>query len=332
MKSKANKQYSDTTYFLAGTMPRMKLWLRRFIQQSIFIAAFFITCIILSSCEKDFDVKLDNYKPLLVVEGYINNQLRDYNYIVLSRSLEYFSTDFQSVGVSNAYVSITEGKIVNQQYVWDTANKVQLTEVNMPGLPTNFKKGVYVDPRLGSNQQKALIGTPGKSYLLEIAEGGNQYSSITTLLQPVPVDSLTAGYKYTDKEDSNKTKLRITNHYKDPDSLNNTQFYYYRYSGNRNNFGWGGIAKTRSFGADDLTNGQYIHLTHPRGFLLGDTVNYYMASVTRDVFNFWDTYTKARENNGPFSTPVTLKTNIKGNNVTGCFSGLSLSSKTIIVR
>ncbi len=332
MKSRAKKQYSQPTYLLTGRVPRVKLWLRRFIQQYNFKAAFFITCLILSSCEKNFDVKLTNYKPLLVVEGYINNQLRDYNYIVLSRSLEYFSTDFQSVGVSNANVSITEGKIVNQQYVWDTTSKVQLTEVNLPGLPANFKKGVYVDPRLASNPQKALIGTPGKSYLLEIAEGGNQYSSITTLLQPVPVDSLTAGYQYTDKEDSNKTKLRITNHYKDPDTLNNTQFYYYRYRSNRNNFGWGGISKTRSFGADDLTNGQYIHLTHPKGFVLGDTVNYYMASVTRDVFNFWDTYTKAHDNNGPFATPVTLSTNIKGNNVTGCFSGLSLSSKTIIVK
>ncbi len=102
MKSRAKKQYSQPTYLLTGRVPRVKLWLRRFIQQYNFKAAFFITCLILSSCEKNFDVKLTNYKPLLVVEGYINNQLRDYNYIVLSRSLEYFSTDFQSVGVSNA--------------------------------------------------------------------------------------------------------------------------------------------------------------------------------------------------------------------------------------
>ncbi len=123
-------------------------------------------------------------------------------------------------------------------------------------------------------------------------------------MKPVPIDSLTIGYGYIDKDDNNKTKYRITNHYKDPDTLGNSQFYYYRFSENRNNFGWGGISKSRATGTDDLTNGQEIHLTHPRGFVVKDTVDYYMASVTRDVYNFWDSYNKARNNNSPFATPV----------------------------
>lgn len=317
---------------LTGIRTCSKLVLRRSVYQMLFMASAAFCVISLTSCEKNIDLTIKNYKPLLVVEAYINNQMREYNYVVLSRSLQYFSTDFQSIGVSNATVSITEGEVKNNQYVWNTSSKVQLAEANFSGVPENFRKGVYFDPRLITNPQHALMGTPGKSYLLEISEGGNQYSAIAAMLQPVPIDSLTTGNKYVDQSDSNKTKARITIHYQDPDTLNNTQLYYYRFSENRNNFGWGGLSRSRAIGTDDLTNGEYIRLTHPRGFVVGDTVNYYMASITRDVYNFWESYHKARDNGGPFATPVTLVSNIKGNNVTGCFSGFSLSSKTIIIR
>lgn len=336
MKNRSINKYVQRIFLFAGGNAFVKLLLRRpdsyRDRLQLFMAALLFCFIGLVSCEKNIDLTIKNYKPLLVVEAYVNNEMREYNYVVLSRSLEYFSTDFQSIGVSNATVSITEGEIKNNQYVWNTSSKVQLVEANFSGVPENFRKGVYFDSRLVTNPQKALIGVPGKSYLLEISEGGNQYFAIATMLQPVPIDSLTTSYRFVDETDSNKVKLRITNHYKDPDTLNNAQLYYYRFRENRNNFGWGGISRSRAVGTDDLTNGEYIHLTHPRGFVVGDTVNYYMASITRDVYNFWDSYNKARNNQGPFATPVILSTNIKGSNVTGCFSGLSLSSKTIIIK
>ena len=287
---------------------------------------------VFTACEKNFDIKIDNYKPQLVVEGYINNQYPQYNYVVLSRSMEYFSTEFQSAAVKGANVSITEGEWQNNRYVWNPATRVQMAEANLPGLPPSFRNGVYFDPRLLTDPQRALLGSPGKSYLLEIADGENQYSAITTLLTPIPIDSLTAGYRFVDESDSNKVKVRITNNYQDPDTLNNTQLIYYRFNENRNNFGWGGMFRSRASTADDLTNGEYIRFTHPRDFVVGDTITYHMASVTRDVFTFWDTYVKARNNGGPFATPVVLSTNIQGSNVTGCFSGLSLSTKELILR
>ena len=299
---------------------------------TIHLLVLLYSCFLLTSCEKDFNIKIEAGKPQLVVEAYINNQMREYNYVILSRSLDYLSPNFQSTPVSKASVFITEGEIINNKYSWNQASRVQLVEVNLPMIPANFTSGIYFDTLLMTNAQHALLGAAGKSYLLEITEGDNQYSAVTTLLPPVPIDSLTVGFPYIDENDDNNTKVRITNHYKDPDTLNNTQFYYYRFFENRNSFGWGGLSKSRTGGTDDLTNGQYIHLTHPRGFAAPDTINYFMASVTRDVYNFWDSYNKARDNNGPFATPVTLSSNIQGTNVTGCFTGLSLSSKTIILR
>jgi hypothetical protein len=39
-----------------------------------------------------------------------------------------------------------------------------------------------------------------------------------------------------------------------------------------------------------------------------------------------------QQNNGPFSTPVVLQNYISGENVIGCFMGLSVSEKTIVTR
>jgi hypothetical protein len=333
---RTNNNFTRPAYFgslllVAVNKALVRPWLRRSVQPQLFIAALLAICLTLISCEKDFDINIKTNKPMLVVEGYINNEMRQYNYVAISRSLDYLSLDFQSAPVSNATVTITEGEMVNNEYTWNPATKVQLYEANLPGVPDNFKSGVYFDPRLITDSLHALLGTPGKSYLLEIKDGGNNYSAIATLLRPVLIDSLTTGFSFID-EDDNKRKLRITNHYQDPDTLNNTQLYYYRFSENRNRFGWGALFRNRTPGTDDVTNGQYMDLTYPRGYLVGDTVNYHMASVTRDVYNFWQSFNNARNNNGPFSTPVTLVSNIIGTNVTGCFSGMSLNSKTIIIK
>ncbi|MFM2358162.1 MAG: hypothetical protein RLY16_154 [Bacteroidota bacterium] len=287
-------------------------------------------CIFLS-CEKPINLTVKPNKPLLVVEAYINNLIPTYNYVVLSTSQDYLAPTFQSTPVTNAQVYITEGSVgTDQQYHWNLASRIRLFESSNDSLPFNFKNGVYFDPRAFITPSLSLIGRVGKSYLLEININGVNYSAITQLPEPVGVDSLTIGYPF--RNNSGDSLYRITNHYKDPDTLGNAQFYFWRYSENKFHFGWGALTRSRSPGTDDLVNGQTIHLTHPQGFSLTDTVNYLMASVTRDVYQFWDSYYKAKDNNGPFTTPVVLQSNIIGNNVTGCFSGYSLSNKNVIIR
>ncbi len=289
--------------------------------------------VLFTSCEKNFNIKVSGNTPKLVVEAYINNEMRAYNYIILSRSVDYLSPNIESTPVTDASITITEGERAGDGYNWDANKKVQLSSLNIPGVP-NELANIYFDPRLLTDSSSALIGKPGKSYLLEISEGGNQYSAVTTLLPPVPIDSLTIGYGYTDEDDSSIYKLRITNNYQDPDTLGNTQLYFYHSYKDGFNFGWGSFGGNRnnSFGTDELTNGQYIRLTHPRGFVAGDTVAYHMASVTRDVYDFWVSFNNARNNGGPFATPVTLATNIIGQDVTGCFCGFSLSSRLVVVK
>lgn len=290
---------------------------------------------VLISCERDFDIPLKNNQPQLIVEAYINNELPLFNYVALGNSQDYYAPGFENVAVTGAMVTITEGTLLaNNTYAWNTASKKTLKEVRLPQYSNALLPGIYFDSTLATDETKALKGIPGKHYLLEIETGGKRYTAITALLPIIPIDSLTSGNHYMDTEDDTAVlKARITIHYKDPDTIGNTQLYYYRHTGNSRNFGWGGIG-TNSFtpNTDDLVNGQYLHITQGKGFEMKDSVSYYLASVERNVYNFWDSYNKARSNDGPFSTPVKLQNTINGENVIGCFSGFSISSKTIMVK
>ena len=294
--------------------------------------------LILTACEKEFDIGIKANQSQLVVEAYINNEMPQLNYVVLSRSMDYYSPDLQSAAVSGAAVTITEGMLAGDNvYNWNPATRVRLYEANSnlnsrQVAPTKFQEGVYFDPQLITDSARALKGKVGRYYLLEIEAGGQHYSAIALILPPVRIDSLTCGFSFVDTDDENKVKSRITIHYQDPDTLGNSQLFYWQNWGNRGNIGWGGMGSAWSnYGLDDLTNGEYMRITQNQAFEVGDSVTYRMASVTRNVYDFWDNFRDARYNNGPFSTPVTLPNKINGENVTGCFSGMSLSSKTVVV-
>lgn len=288
-----------------------------------------------TSCERDFDIDIKENEPQLIVEAYINNELPSYNYVILGRSQGYYEEGFENIPVTGATVYITEGTLdANNVYNWDPATKKQLKEGQLPQYGNIRFPGVYFDNLVATNPADALIGKPGKHYLLEIEAEGKRYSATTRLLMPIPVDSLTSGYHFIDEDDdTTQVKARITVHYKDPDTIGNTQLYYWRTRNTGDNFGWGGLNANRfTPGTDELVNGEYMHLTHGNGFELQDSVTYYMANVERKVYNFWDSFNKARSNGGPFSTPVKLLNTIEGENVIGCFSGFSVSVKAVVIK
>jgi Domain of unknown function (DUF4249) len=287
-------------------------------------------CIFLLSCEKDFDIEVGTTAPKLVVEAYISNQAPQYTYVILGRTVDYFNPVFQSIPIKNAQVSITEGSMVNNSINWNAASKRNLIELGNPALPSVFANGLYVDPLLISNPTQALVGKVGKYYRLDVFFENNAYTGITNLPDTVKLDSVTYGSPFVNSDSLNQ--FRITSHYKDPDTLGNTFFYYWRNVENKNRFGWAGLFKSRAPGRDDTNNGQYIRITHPQGINYNDTITYMLTAVNRNTHNFWDSYLSARNNNGPFSTPVVLQNYISGENVVGCFMGLSVSERTIITK
>src|SRR6476469_4086881 len=114
-------------------------------QLLLFTTAFLFHCTLFTSCEKKIDIKVKDNTPMLVVESYINNDMSDYNYVVLSKSLNYLSVDFESTPVSDAVVTITEGEKADDGYDWDTANKVRMEHLTLPGVPAEINN-FYFDP------------------------------------------------------------------------------------------------------------------------------------------------------------------------------------------
>jgi hypothetical protein len=290
----------------------------------------------LSSCEKDITIDVKDNEPQLIVEAYINNLMPEYNYVILTKSMDYFSPDFQGVAVSNAQVTITEGESNGDgTYRWNSSSRIVLEETNNSRIPAEYRKGLYVDQKTIATLRSGptgLIAKSGKYYLLEISSEGKNYNAVTSLPSIITIDSLISGHAYVDEAEGNVPKARVTVGYKDPDTIGNRQLFYWRQDKNRDGFGWGALSSNRRInGTDDLTNGQYLKLTQPYGFNYNELVTYYMVSVTREVYTFWDSFNKARNNDGPFSTPIELIGNIKGPNVTGCFSGFAVSVKSIVV-
>jgi hypothetical protein len=291
---------------------------------------FISLAILVGGCEKDITIDIGPTTPQLIVEAYISNQNPLYTYVVLSNSSDFYSPNFQSAPAKNAVVTITEGtKQPNGTIIWDNNTKVTLQELNLPQIPQNLQNGLYMDSRVVTNFNTALRGTIGKQYRLDIKYDNKNYTGFTELLQPVMLDSVSSGFPFVE---DNVNKVRLTVHYKDPDTIGNAQFYYWRNKEFRNDFGWAGLRKSRTPGRDDNVNGQYIRLTFPQGFDYNDTVDMLLTSVSRQTHTFWESYLDARNNNGPFATPVTLKNYIQGENVIGCFMGLSVSEKRIITK
>src|SRR5262245_21298862 len=99
----------------------------------------------LASCERDFFVKVEKNNPQLVVEAYINNEMSLYNYVVLSRSVNFYEPGFQNIPVNNAAVTITEGTRSNDgTYNWDRSSTIALKEGEIPQVRTHLP-GFYFD-------------------------------------------------------------------------------------------------------------------------------------------------------------------------------------------
>lgn len=306
-------------------------------RQIFFISMIVVMQVYVTSCERDFDINIKANEPMLVVEGYINNEMPAYNYVILSRSQDYYSTTLENLPVSGAKVTVTEGTMLaNNSIEWNEAGAVVLRERSVSTInisSRSISNGIYFDERLITDTSNALLGKPGKYYLLKIETDGKIYSSVTFLPPPVLLDSITSENHFIETVNNNQERAMVTLHYKDPDTLGNAQLLYSRSDDNRNNFGWGGLRASRYiYGTDDLTNGEYLHPTIAAHFAINEKVDYYLISVERKVYNFWNSFNKAKDNAGPFSTPVMLDNTINGDKVIGCFSGFSVSGRSVFVK
>jgi hypothetical protein len=282
-----------------------------------FFAFFIVT---LSGCEKDIDVELPIVEHKVVVEGSIEND--ELPLVFLTRSIGYFealdSADLINQLVLDAVVTVSDGV--------DT-DTLELT-FNPSIFPPIFYKGRW------------LKGEAGKSYALQVIADGKVLTAVTSIPEPVQLDSL--WFKVEPGMDSLGWAW---GHLTDPPVLGNAYRWFARRIGKDSRF----IAPLGSVFEDKFINGKSFDFAYNRGseqnseanddhneergfFKIGDTVEVKFCSIDKAHFEFWrSAETEIFSNGNPFASPSTIRSNIKGGGL-GVWGGYGAAFHSFIAK
>lgn len=289
----------------------------------IFIFAIIVP-FFLTSCERDIDLDLKEEEPKLVVEGTIENG--EPPIVVLTNSLNYFST----ITPAQLTQSFVRGADV---FISNGTRTHKLKEYTVP-LVGNFFVSYYSTD--SSNLATAIVGEFNKTYSLRIVASNQEYTATTTIPNLTKrIDSM--WYKAGPPQlDSNKVIVMIKA--TDPPGFGD----YVRYFTKRNSERFlpglnsafddlfvdgttyelqvgAGVDRNTSISEDDLF------------FNKGDTVTLKLSNIDKATYDFWRTIEFAYQAVGnPFSTPIKVSSNIKGNAL-GYFGGYASQYRTIII-
>lgn len=275
--------------------------------------------LLFTGCEKEIQVDLPPAPKSYVVEASINLLFPNLNYVFITQTLDYFNPDLSFNGVKGALVYITAGTVQGNDTTYNEQNRIQLFDIStVPIIDTLLAgfSGVYFSPLL-----LPQVGTP---YKLEIFVDGTEITGYTHIPPVVPIDTV----YYRQEIEGEDTNMFVTFEIIDGPEQNN---YRLAVENNPNPFliGWGAADFFRTFDDQFLNNGRRPY-SFFRPFAYGDTLNLYFSSITRDAFLFWQSYSSASNNGGPFATPVKLKSNISG--AIGSFTGYGMSFRQTILR
>ena len=274
---------------------------------------------LLYSCEKNITVDLPEVEQKIVVEGYI--EPGEKAVVMLTRSASFFapvdSASLISYLVANALVTVSDGIT---------------TDTLIATIDTNY----YV-PLLYKSQ--TLVGQIGRTYTLTVVADGKTLTSVTTIPQPVPLDSV--WFKIQEGRDSLGFAWA---HLTDPDTIGNC----YRWFAKRLHKDKRFLTPPGSVFEDKFINGKSFDFAYNRGtepnstaeddndgargfFKTGDTIAVKFCAIDRTHFEFWRKADQQINSNGnPFGSPAPIPTNINGG--LGIWGGNASTYDTIIAQ
>ncbi|MGB0917572.1 MAG: DUF4249 family protein [Flavobacteriales bacterium] len=302
------------------------------------ISILLATLIGFSSCEKVLDIDLPDAVNGIVFEGYIENGT--FPYVIVSRSSNYFSP------INTAAQAIVDA-LVTPDSVFITVDGVRtamdltclsdltpeqqelaLEFLGFQSFPSGLDLCLYL--------KFTMSGQYGKTYKMTAYVEGEEYNSVTTIGQPVELDSL--WYKDELPIDSfGSIWCRLT----DPPA---TDDFYYMWTENlTQNRSMYAIDGSPSFG-DRLFNGETIDFNiyqgsnlandngnpeaEPWWFAEGDTVIVKLGVIDRGVYDFWESV-DAASNLNPFSAPTPVFSNFD-NGGRGVWAGYATTVDTFV--
>lgn len=283
-----------------------------------------ISSLLLCSCEKGVEFKLDEVTPKLVVEATIENGQAPVVY--LTKSQAYFSqidlTALANSFVHNADVYVSDGVLTHK-----------LKEYTVPVAPgINF----YYYSNDPASPGTAFSGQLNKQYSLRIVSESKEYTATTTIPNTTRrIDSLF--WKPAPAGNAPEKVAVMIKAYDQPGFGD-----YVRYFTKRNSEPF--YPGLNSVYDDQVIDGSSFEVQVERGvdrnqsqpdgysfFNKGDTVTVKICNIDKATFDFWRTmeFTYASVGN-PFSSPTKVMSNIKGGGL-GYFGGYAAQYRIIII-
>jgi hypothetical protein len=290
---------------------------------------------LLVSCEREIEIELPDAQEKLVVEGFIEPGMPPL--VFLTKSMGYFEpTDFQTlqnIFIKDAKVSVTVNgqKVPLESICIDNLPDFALPIIsNLSGLSPeqlrNFNYCFY------TSLNTSIFGKIGATYKLEISHDGREYSAVTSIPTPVPLDSL-----WFKKRDEDRPEGVVWLKFNDPPNVYNA----YRLYSKRTNVESTFKPTAGSVFEDKFFDGQPVEFFYypqrnqdgnqnDRFVKEGDTVVVKFCSIDAGVFRFLREFeVSKRASNNPFAAPMTVTTNIIGGAL-GYWGGYGAYYDTIV--
>ncbi len=291
---------------------------------------FFVTMIglLFVGCQKEIEVDIPDYQDKIVIEGSIENGQPAM--VIVSNSVPYFSTIdldmlLNEVFIKDAVVTVTSS----------TGETEQLTFAYTEESPIYF---AY----MGQN----IIGEPGKSYALRVEYGGKVYTSQTSIVQPVALDSVWLAF--IDENDTMPTSRILLS-----DNAETQDYYQFRIKIHGKDLTDRLWVTSMPVAFDDATfNGKTVNYeilrANPSTLFMptttdeeesdfyrityrpGDTIYIKTSMLDYPAYRFWSTISNELSfGQNPFMSPAPIISNINGDNAMGVWCGYASTIDTL---
>lgn len=259
-----------------------------------------LSLFILSSCEKEIDLDLNDQSGNIVIEGNVTNQSGPYTVKIT-----------KSVGFSepNQYPAVTGAQVILSD------NTGQTEILHYAG------SGMY--------QTTTFVGTPGRTYTLKVQAEGKQYTAESKMPEEVYFEGLQqSSFKFGDK-----TTYTLLPLFTDPTPLGNrylfsftindlTKKYMNTFSDNVNN----GLPNQQPLILPNDDNKGRDHEV-----VAGDKIHVEMQCIDTNIFTYYSALLQISGGNGGTVTPTNPPSNIS-NGALGYFSAHTTETKTFVIQ
>ena len=289
----------------------MKNNINKYIKAVVFLTL----SITMFSCVDDITLDFPAYETKIVVEGMIEQG--DVARVFLSHSQGYF----ESIGSDSVDVEINGFTVTLPEFLAKTLVIDATVTVN-DGIKTDTLQlgfNQYIFPYL-TYFGSSIIGEPGGVYTLKVETDGKVLTSVTTIPNPVPIDSLW----YEPRNEHEDSIGYIKGFFSDPAEETNYYRVFTKTIGRDTNWvhPFNSVWPDRNFnGKEDQLFMVYHgdnHMENPEDkakfyFRIGETVLVKLCAIDYDQYRFWNTYQQNAGGGGnPFASPVPTETNIEG--------------------